>query len=144
MICENCGNEFELKKHGRRDVRFCSDKCCSAWYRSNVLASRPKKYTRVCECCGQSYQTNYENQKYCSNECRFEARRKYEESRKKEPRPKRHTKECEHCGKTYQTNSKKQKYCSAECRIAASRTGRTLHEKTCLFCGTVFQTIDKK
>lgn len=48
------------------------------------FATQEKKYTRTCQECGEIFEHNYKNVKYCSSNCRGIKRRKVERPSKKE------------------------------------------------------------
>ena len=79
-----------------------------------------KKY--ICEICGEEYTGH--KRKYCSDECKKEARRIYNRERWRKQNPdwnKTITKECEHCNKTYEVQGRyasQSRYCSNECQQA--------------------------
>ena len=70
--CKNCGRQITTLP-GRKEKRFCSDKCRMTWWNSHREAVNKKAYrTFVCEYCGKeflSYATD--SRKYCSRECYF-------------------------------------------------------------------------
>lgn len=70
-----------------------------------------KKWTtkKICENCGKEYETHHTKQKYCSNECRAEARVGTKTNHKREE------KICKLCGKTFM-GTYQSKYCSDDCR----------------------------
>lgn len=71
--CDNCGSEFETQN--RDDVKFCSNKCKSAWRRKSGLDDED----RSCEFCGKLFRVNkYSKTKFCSRSC---SKKKYWESR---------------------------------------------------------------
>lgn len=125
MICRYCGTEFEPKKRGRKNTGFCSKHCADNWRRHNKYELMPKKYTKTCAECGSEYQTNREEQKYCSRKCSFSAKRTGRTV---------HTKVCQYCGRIFQTVNKNGKYCTSAC------TSRDAGEKRrgeyfCEYCG---------
>lgn len=63
---------------------------------------------KKCPVCGVEFETNIKNKKYCSDECRKQARNQ----RKREARLKE--KKCKYCGKTFIGNDKTV-YCSDDC-----------------------------
>lgn len=73
--CEYCGHEV-LQNHGRKQKRFCSDKCRNAWWNEHMeLVKKKANYECTCEHCGKVF-TSYGNKdrKYCSHECYIEDR----------------------------------------------------------------------
>lgn len=71
--CANCGEEFETQD--RDDVKFCSNRCKSAWRRKKGLDDE----TRTCEYCGNDFKVNkYSKTRFCSRSC---SKKKYWESR---------------------------------------------------------------
>ena len=74
--CMTCG-EFVLQPTGRREKKFCSDKCRMAWWNSHPEAINKKAYyTLVCEECGKEFVSYGNNRrKYCCRSCSLIARR---------------------------------------------------------------------
>jgi hypothetical protein len=72
--CIDCGTEFEVA-HKKRDARCgeCARKHNSASQKAAWARKEPVQ--RICEECGQSYETRQQNNpKYCSERCRDKAR----------------------------------------------------------------------
>lgn len=68
--CRNCGIAVE-QKPGRKEKKFCSDKCRMKWWNNNLdKVKRKAVYEFICPHCGKSF-TVYGNshRKYCSHEC---------------------------------------------------------------------------
>jgi hypothetical protein len=64
FICEQCNKEFKAIDNGI--VRFCSNKCKSAWRRESGVDDE----TRNCEFCKTTFITNkYTKQRFCSKVC---------------------------------------------------------------------------
>lgn len=73
-------------------------------------------FKRVCVICGKEFETDYPNQKACSEECKNKRLRSYSlkmyyKNRKLKPA----TKKCVICGKTFQATHGNQKICSPKC-----------------------------
>lgn len=97
------------------------------------------KYRKICSSCFEYFETNYHNQKFCSDECR--------ELDKKASREiflrnrKIYLKKCEICSKEFETNRPNQKFCSNECREIYYEKGKTYkYTKTCEICNKKFET----
>ena len=105
MICQYCSREFEQKKTGPR-TRFCSKRCHDNWRQHYVYDAQPKRLKKVCENCGCEYETNREEQKYCSNSCSGHVARVNFNS------PKR----CAVCGKEFWADAPNRCACSEECK----------------------------
>ena len=125
MICRNCGAEFEPKKRGRKNSRFCSHKCSDTWRQHDIYDLMPKKYEKQCAFCGKSFQTNSEGQKYCSTKCSHDVRKTGRTV---------YTKKCLYCNEEFKTIHKGNKYCTSVC---ASRHAADLRrgEYFCEYCG---------
>jgi hypothetical protein len=64
MQCLNCNSELQSKRK-----KYCNLSCATS--RTNTL--RPRK-TLICELCGSSFNIKRRINKYCSNQCREQAR----------------------------------------------------------------------
>lgn len=71
--CLCCG--VVVAQHiGRKEKKFCSDKCRNKWWNANLdKVNRKADYKFVCEYCKKPF-TAYgnKNRKYCSHECYIE------------------------------------------------------------------------
>lgn len=73
--CENCGKPVK-QNPGRKQKRFCSDKCRNTWWNAHMdLVKKKANYECICMKCGKSF-ISYGNKerKYCSHECYIEDR----------------------------------------------------------------------
>lgn len=73
--CEHCGKPVQ-QNPGRKQKRFCSDKCRNLWWNSHMdLVKKKANYECTCVCCGNQF-TSYGNKerKYCSHSCYIEDR----------------------------------------------------------------------
>ena len=73
--CLCCGKEV-LQTAGRKEKKFCSDRCRMKWWNSHLdLVKRKAMYEFTCPCCGKQF-TAYgnANRKYCSHACYIEDR----------------------------------------------------------------------
>ena len=101
--------------------------------------------SKICQMCGKEYQVlpSRSHVKYCSQECRNQARAKASTGRTKEKRchhPKV-TRVCRQCGKEFLVQENQVKlgkgiYCSKECKAKARDTRVAL---VCAVCGKQFQ-----
>ena len=69
-ICKCCGNPVP-QNPGRKQKKFCSDRCRMKWWNSHLdQVKRKANYDYVCPVCQKSF-TVYGNshRKYCSHEC---------------------------------------------------------------------------
>lgn len=74
-FCRQCGKPLTQVK-GRRETKFCSDKCRNAWWNSHPeLVNRRAVYEFICPQCSGGF-TAYGNnhRKYCSHKCYIQAR----------------------------------------------------------------------
>ena len=64
--CKTCG-AFVAQPTGRREKKFCSDKCRMDWWNSRPEQINKKAdYTLVCEECGKEFESYGNNRrKYC-------------------------------------------------------------------------------
>lgn len=68
--CKNCGNLISVKS-STKPRKFCSDKCCRAWFHSHRVPENTKgQHSYICENCGTVFIV-YGNvkRKYCSHQC---------------------------------------------------------------------------
>lgn len=73
--CKCCGVPVS-QPTGRKEKKFCSDKCRMKWWNSHLdQVNRKANYERNCVCCGKDF-VSYGNKsrKYCSHECYIEDR----------------------------------------------------------------------
>ncbi len=71
-VCKQCGLPVAQNK-GRKEKKFCSDKCRMAWWNSHQdIVKRKAIYEYVCPYCQNPF-TAYGNnhRKYCSRACSF-------------------------------------------------------------------------
>lgn len=69
-VCRYCGAEVE-QKPGRKEKKFCSDKCKNKWWNKHLdKVKRKAVYRFECPYCQKPF-TAYgnANRKYCSHEC---------------------------------------------------------------------------
>ena len=69
-FCPHCGSVL-IQAPGRKRIKFCSDKCRTAWWNAHPEAvNRKAVYTFTCAHCGKSF-TAYgnSNRKYCCHSC---------------------------------------------------------------------------
>ena len=73
-----------------------------------------------CLVCNKPFEMKSNNSRYCSEECKKEARNlRVRERRRKEKKNK--VKKCGYCSKEYKQEHSNQKYCSKECGILAKK-----------------------
>ena len=73
-----------------------------------------------CEVCDKPFEMKSNNSRYCSEECKKEARNsRVRERRRKEKKNK--VKKCAYCSKEYEQIHSNQKYCSTECGLLAKK-----------------------
>lgn len=68
--CQCCGEPL-LQVFGRKEKRFCSDKCRNKWWNAHLdKVNRRANYDFVCAYCKKPF-VSYGNKdrKYCSHEC---------------------------------------------------------------------------
>lgn len=77
--CQNCGKKIAFPE-GRKEKKFCSDKCRNAWWNANLdKVNRKAMYEFTCLHCkkkGIAYGNNH--RKFCNREC-YGAYRKVED-----------------------------------------------------------------
>ena len=75
--CLCCGAPV-AQNAGRKEKKFCSDKCRNQWWNSHQSEIKKEAYyTLVCQFCGKEFES-YGNQrrKFCSRECYGNHRKK--------------------------------------------------------------------
>ena len=73
--CLNCGTPL-LQKPGKKEKKFCSDRCRMAWWNAHPeRVNRKAFYAATCAHCGREFKA-YGNRgrKYCSRLCFDQAR----------------------------------------------------------------------
>lgn len=74
-ICLCCGKPLQVST-GRKQRKFCSDKCRMKWWNEHLdRVEKKANYEFVCACCKKPF-TAYGNahRKYCCHECYIEDR----------------------------------------------------------------------
>lgn len=74
-VCLCCGKEVP-QNPGRKEKKFCSDRCRNTWWNRNLdKVNRKANYKIICACCKKEF-ISYGNasRKYCSHECYVEDR----------------------------------------------------------------------
>ncbi|MBR1729187.1 MAG: hypothetical protein IJ728_06640 [Selenomonadaceae bacterium] len=117
ITCPRCGKSFIPRS---KSQKFCSRDC--QYYYNEEHRKQLRKNNRsqaVCPICGKSF-TPFHNQKYCSQECKFEAQKKnVAKYRTKKFNLTSYTKICPFCGKEFTTKFKCKIYCSNPCQKQA-------------------------
>lgn len=109
----------------KKNTGFCCHKCADAWRQHNVYDLMPKKFTKQCTFCGEDFQTNREEQKYCSPQCSHAAHKTGRTV---------YIKTCLYCNAEFTTIYKNYNFCSSACgsrHVADLRRG----EYFCEYCG---------
>ncbi|GAB4352983.1 MAG: hypothetical protein Kow0026_10760 [Oricola sp.] len=115
-ICEWCGSGFETN---RPTQRFCCEECRNS---AKEARRRHPPEARTCPQCGGQFVTRRINQqKYCSERCRYLHGHAFAVAVKAEElRRARAGKTCAHCGKTFDAKTRSdQIYCSERCHRSA-------------------------
>ncbi len=144
--CKCCGIEFD----GSEQKKYCSDLCKGRMKTvrrdANMKRSdrRIAMYAYTCQQCGIEYHPkSKERNKFCSQDCFVESRKKPEEQKPKL------TQHCIVCGVVIGTNTAK-KYCSEKCRYEENKekylkqqreayTPTAKVDRTCSICGNIFK-----
>ena len=73
--CLCCGKEV-VQTGGRKEKKFCSDKCRNKWWNSNLdKVNRKANYEFICPHCKKPFSAyGNKNRKYCSHACYIEDR----------------------------------------------------------------------
>ena len=73
--CLCCGKEI-VQQVGRKEKKFCSDKCRNKWWNSNLdKVNRKANYEFICPNCKKPFSAyGNKNRKYCSHACYIEDR----------------------------------------------------------------------
>ena len=69
-VCLNCGKPVK-QRQGRKEKKFCSDKCRMAWWNNHQdCVAKQAYYTLTCQHCGKEFEVyGNRNRKYCDREC---------------------------------------------------------------------------
>ena len=69
-FCLCCGIPVE-QNSGRKEKKFCSDKCRNQWWNAHLdKVNRKAQYVFVCAYCKKPFRVyGNKNRKYCSHEC---------------------------------------------------------------------------
>ena len=69
-VCLNCGKPVK-QRQGRKEKKFCSDKCRMAWWNNHQdCITKQAYYTLTCQHCGKEFEVyGNRNRKYCNREC---------------------------------------------------------------------------
>ncbi|MBR1807161.1 MAG: HNH endonuclease [Selenomonadaceae bacterium] len=126
--CVFCGEKF-LSSALTKTVKFCSEKCHSAYH------ARRSRETRICVVCGKEFSAyKYFPTKTCSLSCRGKLIWQKRDKPSKE-------KKCAVCGKPFITGSHpEKKTCSEECarKLCSQTRKKPPVEKICPVCGKPF------
>lgn len=73
--CQCCGKPV-AQNPGRKEKKFCSDRCRNTWWNRNLdKVNRKANYRIICACCKKEFISyGNANRKYCSHECYVEDR----------------------------------------------------------------------
>lgn len=73
--CKYC-NKTIVSFRGKKQKKFCDDKCRMAWWNSNRhLVNSKTNYFFTCKYCGNKFTSDtHKNRKYCSHACYLEGR----------------------------------------------------------------------
>lgn len=68
--CRCCGKPVS-QNLGRKQKRFCSDRCRNKWWNTHMEdVDRKANYECICEYCGKTFLSyGNKNRKYCSHSC---------------------------------------------------------------------------
>ncbi len=117
--CESCGKQFVKY---REFHKCCSDKCRHIkTEKDNYGYVKKPIVTKKCIHCGEKFETNLKNKKYCSDECYVAHQAVYH--RKKDTQ----TRICGVCNSEFETTHHAKKYCSDECYKVAKKIREKEH-----------------
>ena len=73
--CLNCGKPV-LQNPGRKEKKFCSDRCRMLWWNAHPdQVKRKANYSCTCRKCGRVFESyGNKNRRYCSHSCYIEDR----------------------------------------------------------------------
>ena len=96
-----------------------------------------------CVVCDKPFEMKSNSSRYCSEECKKEARnlRARERSRKEK---KKKVKKCAYCSKSYEQKHGKQKYCSKECNVLAQRQSERNRDRAEIKRRVINEALEKK
>lgn len=68
-LCEACGKEFIQPPHKKKQ-RFCCEDCRRAWWKKHPeCITRKTTFSRVCDVCGQPFQSPRPTARFCCRAC---------------------------------------------------------------------------
>ena len=75
FVCRSCGKPVE-QKPGRKEKKFCSDRCRMMWWNSHTeQVNRKANYEFICPNCKKHFVCyGNKNRKYCCHDCYLEDR----------------------------------------------------------------------
>ena len=83
---------------------------------------------KSCVVCGRSFKAGSSNAKYCSDDCRKEAKNLRAREQRKSQRKTYH-KTCTVCGSPFETYNNNKIYCAKECKRSASLERRRIRDR---------------
>ena len=96
-----------------------------------------------CAICGKTFEGKRSDAKYCSEECKKEARNlRLRKRRRKEKKNK--VKKCGYCSREYEPKHGREKYCSTECKVLARRQSERNRERTEIKRRVIKKALEKK
>jgi len=151
-FCVHCGNEFTPDKEHPYQKFCCSQHRKQFGHQQErPLRTQKEREARgqiVCGVCGILFTTSHKYPKYCSDQCRDEAKLLTKEKIIKENKEKAllykgHVRSCLYCGAEFNTKfSQRSKYCSERCAhlYLYGREEPKDTVKLCDWCGKEFET----
>lgn len=126
--CSRCGATFVATT----DRKSCSDECRQALM---AAARQPRRKTRSCEVCEQSYRWTCRRQRTCGRRCGLELKRRTTRSQA-----------CGTCFRVFVTTAAGgvARFCSESCKPSAARLVVEVPDRDCGECGRRFARANAK
>ena len=116
-ICKECEKEHALKTYG--------------------------KSIKHCVVCDKPFEMKSNNSRYCSEECKKEARNLMARERRRKKK-KNKVEKCVYCSKSYEQKHGRQKYCSTECKLLAQRQSERNRVRTEIKIRVINEALENK
>ena len=104
-------------------------KICKECEKEHVLKTYNMNI-KHCVVCDKPFEMKSNNSKYCSEECKKEARNLRARERRRKEKKKNKVKKCGYCSREYEQKHGRQKYCSTECKLLGKKQSERNRART--------------